>query len=96
MNDNHRSYIHNFYNWNKKAWKKFRLGIAEVKGSNPVPAWFFFVSRNFCSCEKKAYITAMIILHLILHSAVHIYDFHIFKTLLKKKTLMHFISSTNN
>ena len=29
---------------------------------------------------KVAYITAMIILHLILHSAVHIYDFHIFKT----------------
>ena len=29
---------------------------------------------------KVVYITAMIILHLILHSAVHIYDFHIFKT----------------
>ena len=29
---------------------------------------------------KVAYITAMIILCLILHSAVHIYDFHIFKT----------------
>ena len=29
---------------------------------------------------KVAYITAMIILHLILHSAVHIYGFHIFKT----------------
>ena len=29
---------------------------------------------------KLAYITAMIILHLILHSAVHRYDFHIFKT----------------
>ena len=48
---------------------------------------------NLCSCEndaffsgflfataKVAYITAMIILHLILHSAVHIYDFHIFIT----------------
>ena len=45
--------------------------------------------RNLCSCEndffsgflfataKVAYITAMIILHLILHSAVHIHDFHI-------------------
>ena len=27
-----------------------------------------------------AYITAMIFLHIILHSAVHIYDFHIFTT----------------
>ena len=30
---------------------------------------------------KVAYVTAMIILHLILHSAVHIYAFHIFTTL---------------
>ena len=30
--------------------------------------------------KKVACITAMIILHLILHCAVHIYDFHIFKT----------------
>ena len=29
---------------------------------------------------KVAYITAMIILHLIIHSAVHIYDFHILIT----------------
>ena len=41
--------------------------------------------RNFCSCEKNttakvAYITAMIFLHIVLHSAVHIYDFHIFIT----------------
>ena len=44
--------------------------------------------RNFCSCKKKAfflfatakvaYITAMIFLQIILYSAVHIYDFHIF------------------
>ena len=33
------------------------------------------------STAKVAYITAMIILHLILHSAVHIYAFHIFRTL---------------
>ena len=30
---------------------------------------------------KVAYRTVMIIIHLILHSAVHIYGFHIFKTL---------------
>ena len=33
MNDDHRSYIHNFYSWEKKAWKKFRL----VRDSNPWP-----------------------------------------------------------
>ena len=32
---------------------------------------------------QVAYITAMITLHLILHSAVYIYDFHIFSTLWK-------------
>ena len=42
-------------------------------------------SLNFFSCflfatAKVAYMTAMIILHLILHSAVHIYDSHIFIT----------------
>ena len=37
-------------------------------------AWLLSFQINFL------YITAMIILHLILHSAVHIYDFHIFKT----------------
>ena len=40
----------------------------------------FFSGFLFASA-KVAYITAMIIVHLILHSAVHIYDFHIFKTL---------------
>ena len=25
MKDDHRSCIHNFYSWEKKAWKKFRL-----------------------------------------------------------------------
>ena len=39
-----------------------------------------FFSGFLFATAKVAYITAMIILHLILHSAVHIYDFHIFKT----------------
>ena len=39
---------------------------------------FFFLSAFLFATAKVAYITAMIILHLILHSAVHIYDFHIF------------------
>ena len=37
-------------------------------------------SGFLCATAKVAYITAMIILHLILHSAVHIYDFHTFIT----------------
>ena len=55
--------------------------IAEVEGSNPYiqPEVFFRLSFRNCKI-KVAYITAMIILHLILHSAVHIYDFHIFIT----------------
>ena len=40
----------------------------------------FFFSVFLFATAKVAYITAMIILHLILHSAVQIYDFHIFKT----------------
>ena len=46
--------------------------------------------RTFCYCKtntfllftiaKVVYIVAMIILHLILHSPVHMYDFHIFIT----------------
>ena len=46
-------------------------GIAEVKGSNPVQAGFFWGGFLFASA-KVAYITAMIILHLICHSAVRI------------------------
>ena len=55
---------------------RFFISIAEVKGSNPIQVRLSF--RKFCkSCVYKV---AMIILHLILHSAVHIYGFHIFKT----------------
>ena len=37
-------------------------------------------SGFLCATAKVAYITAMIILHLMLHSAVHIYGFHTFIT----------------
>ena len=37
----------------------------------------FFFSGSLFAAAKVAYVTATIILHLILHSAVHIYDFHI-------------------
>ena len=46
-------------------------GIAEVKDSNPVQPDFFYLGFLFATA-KVASITAMIILHLILHSAVHI------------------------
>ena len=39
-----------------------------------------FFSGFLFAAAKVAYITAMIILHLILHSAVYIYDFYIFIT----------------
>ena len=62
--------------WIISLWK----GVAEVKGSNHVQDWIF--SGFLFATAKAAYITTMIILHLILHSAVYIYDFHIFITLL--------------
>ena len=39
---------------------------------------FFFFSGFLFVTTKVAYITAMIFLQIILHSAVYIYDFHIF------------------
>ena len=50
----------------------------KVKSSNPVQTWIFFLGFLFATA-KVACITAMIILYLILHSAVHI--FHIIITL---------------
>ena len=38
----------------------------------------FFISGFLFATSKVAYITAMIIFRIILHSAVHINDFHIF------------------
>ena len=46
-----------------------------------IALFFFSFSCFLFTTAKVAYITAMITLHLILHSAVHIYDFHIFSTL---------------
>ena len=42
-----------------------------------------FFSGFLFVTAKVEYITAMIIPHLIFYSAVHIYDFHIFKTSIK-------------
>ena len=42
------------------------------------------IYATFAVAQRKpvrgAYITAMILLHIIIHSAVHIYHFHIFTT----------------
>ena len=76
MKDDHCSYMHNFYSWEKKAWKKFRL----VRDSNPLTSAILVhryrrgqgnesrTSRNFFSgfffaTAKVVYITAIIILH---------------------------------
>ena len=58
MKEDHNSYKHNFCSCKKKAWKKFRL------------VWD---SGFFLQLEKLCSITAMIILHLNLHSTVHIH-----------------------
>ena len=82
-------YIRNFCSCENKTWKKLSL----VRDSNPWPLryrccalpvklksqlgagrWIGFATT------KVAKMTSMIILHLILHSTVHIYDFHIFIT----------------
>ena len=55
---------------------------------------FFFLSAFLFATAKVAYITAMIILHLILHSAVHIYDFHIF--IISPSSFHRFITSQFN
>ena len=44
----------------------------------PVPCNLF---TNLNLQQLHAYVTATIFIHIILHSAVHIYDFHIFVTL---------------
>ena len=63
MKDDRRSFIRNFCSCKKKARKTS-------------DAFFFFFSGFLFGTAKVAYIK-MIILHLILHSAIHIYDFHI-------------------
>ena len=73
--------------------KKFRL----VRDSNPWPLYRCsalglrvrilykpeFFSGVLLATAKVAYVTTMIILHLILLSAVHIYDLYTFKTCTK-------------
>ena len=65
----------------RKPEKKNRF----VRDSNPLPLrpvqrWYSaeFFSGFLFATAKVAYITAMIFLQIILHSAVHIQDFHIF------------------
>ena len=65
MKEDHRSYIRNF-------------SLAKREGAGRTSLIFF--SSSLFATAKIAYITAMIFLHIILHSAVHIYDFHIFMT----------------
>ena len=59
-----------------RALHRFRRGQG-FKSRASLKPFSSFLSAT----AKVAYITAMIILHLILHSAVHIYAFHIFTTL---------------
>ena len=53
--------------------------FAEVKGRIPYKTEVF--QAFFSQLQKlRIYMTAMVFIHIILHSAVHIYDFHIFKS----------------
>ena len=70
VKDDHRSFIRNFCSCKKKAGRKFRA---------------FFFSFFLFATAKVAYITEMIILHLILRSVVHIYDFQIIQLCLCRK-----------
>ena len=84
MKDDHRSYLRNFCSCEptkRKPENKIRLVRYSnpwalryrTFESNPVQA-LIFLGFLFATA-KVAYITARIILHLILHSALHIYDF---------------------
>ena len=53
----------------------------------------FFFSGFLFATAKVAYTTAVIILHLILHSTVHIYDFHTYRKL--QKVYCHLASQRN-
>ena len=57
-----------------------------VKGSNSVQARFFL--GFLFATTKVAYITAMIFIHITLHSAVHIHDFHISVIASKNQNVM--------
>ena len=77
MKDDHRQLLPSWlFSLFGRAVHPYRRG----QGFESRTSLNFFSGFLFASA-KVAYITAMIIVHLILHSAVHIYDFHIFKTL---------------
>ena len=56
------------------------FAVAKRKAEKKIPYKPEFFSGFLFATAKVEYITAMIIPHLILHSTVHIYDFHIFNT----------------
>ena len=53
-------------------------GVSQWSGVRILYQPEFFFSLSFCNC--KSCVTVMVFLHIILHTAVHIYDFHIFIT----------------
>ena len=72
MKDDDRSYIHNFYSWKKKAWKK-KSGLYGIR------------TLDLCDTGAALY---------QLNSAVRIIWFSYIQNFIKK-TLIHFITSTN-
>ena len=85
------SYIHNFIIilsrvYNESLQRPAPSWLVSLHQSRPIsqrsrvriPYKPEFFSGFLFATAKVAYLTAMIILHVILHSTFHIYDFHIF------------------
>ena len=63
----------------EKIEKKNKNKVVKNSGLYGIRTLDLFFRLSFRNA-KVAYITARIILHFIIHRAVHIYDFHIFIT----------------
>ena len=83
------SYMWKLYMWTAEwriIWRKIIaviyaiFAVAKRKPEKKKSVRLVRPVRFLFATAKVAYITAMIFLHIILHSAVHIYDFRIFTT----------------
>ena len=69
------------------------FAVAKRKPEKNSDFYGIFFSGFLFATAKVAYTTAVIILHLILHSTVHIYDFHTYRKL--QKVYCHLASQRN-
>ena len=64
----------------EKIKKENKNKVVKNSGLYGIRTLDLFFSDFLFATAKVAFITARIILHFLIHSAVHIYDFHIFIT----------------